>query len=147
MTTDLRAMTDRVLLGMVVWREARGESDECRAAVAHSVLNRVSRPTWWGRTVLTVVARKWQYSSMTAPGDPQLILWPIDGDASWWECLQIACDVLDGEIPNTAPGADSYFDVSIQPPKWAKPEMFVKQIGRIRFYNIDRDITIREDWP
>jgi hypothetical protein len=38
--------------------------------------------------------------------------------------------------------ADHYFDISIikNPPKWADEDRFVKKIGRIRFYDLDRDI-------
>ena len=147
MRADLRDMTERVLLGLCVWREARSESDECRAGVAYSVLSRVQRPTWWGNSVLSVLARKWQYSSMTAPGDPQLTTWPTDAETSWWECLEIACAVMDGEVENPVPGADSYHDVSIRSPRWARPEMFVRQIGRLRFFDVDRDLMVRADWP
>lgn len=147
MSADLRAISEQVFLGLVVWRESRGESDECRAAVAYSVLNRVARPAWWGKSVMSVIAKKWQYSSMTAFGDPQLVIWPTDTDPSWWECLEIAGAAMRGEIPNPVPGADSYFDLSIPAPKWAKPEMFVRQIGRIRFYNLDRDPCVPVNWP
>jgi N-acetylmuramoyl-L-alanine amidase len=99
----------------------------------------VARPKWWGSDVSTVVAKKWQYSSMTAPGDPQLIKWPTSADPEWSQCLQVAIDALDGRLVPTCPGADSYFDVSIPAPAWAKPEMFVAKIGRLSFYNTDGD--------
>jgi len=144
---DLRDMAERVILGLVVWREARGESDAGRAGVAFSVLNRVARPTWWGQTVLSVCARKWQYSSMTDPHDPQLTRWPLDLDASWWECLEIAAAAIEGRIENPVPGADSYHDTSIGAPKWATPDRFVRQIGHLRFYNVDRDPVVPVNWP
>lgn len=135
---NLRDMSERVLLGLVVWREARGESDECRTAVAYSILNRVRHPGWWGKTILAVIAKKWQYSSMTDPNDPQLTTWPQYSD-DWFECLEIANDVIDGTLPDPAPGADSYYDCSIKPPKWATPNKLVRVIGRISFYNLDGD--------
>lgn len=136
----LKDCQDIVFLALVVWREARGESLTCRAGVAHSVLNRVQKPCWWGNSILSVVTKKWQYSSMTDPKDRQLTTWPIEEDASWKACLTLAADVYQGKVTNPVPGADSYFDVSIPAPKWATPDLFVMQIGRLKFYNIDRDV-------
>lgn len=136
---DLRLLAERVFLGLTVWREARGASADARAGVAWSVLNRVARPSWWGRDVLGVLAKRWQYSSLTDPRDPQLTRWPTTEDTSWWECLATACDVLDGLVPNPVPGADSYHDQSIAPPEWAARARRVATLGRLTFYDVDRD--------
>jgi hypothetical protein len=87
-------MSDLVLLALVVWREARGESRLAKVAVAMSILNRVDRPSWWGNTISTVVGRRLQYSSMTCPGDPQLVKWPINTDPSYVECLKVAEEAI-----------------------------------------------------
>ena len=123
---------------LCLWREARGESTEAKIGVACSIMNRVNRPSWWGKSVMGVLFKKWQYSSLTDPKDRQLTLWPVQGPV-WTECMTIAHDVLYGMVENPVPGADSYHDISIPSPKWAKPEMFVRQIGRIRFYNVGMD--------
>jgi spore germination cell wall hydrolase CwlJ-like protein len=65
----------------------------------------------------------------------------------WIECLQAASNAVDGiadkrASENPVPGADGYYDISISPPKWATPETFVKQIGKLRFYNLDRDFEL-----
>lgn len=135
-----RRSADLVFLALVTWREARSESPECRAGVAHSILNRVKNPKWWGHDVLSVCSKRWQYSSMTDPKDKQLTTWPTTLDASWTACLLIAMGVLDGTIKNPVSGADSYFDISIPDPKWATSDKFVRQIGRIKFYNLDEDV-------
>ena len=131
---------DRFWLALAIWREARGESQECQIGVAFSILNRVEHPKWWGNTVLNVIVKKWQYSSFTDPKDPQLTTWPTSSDASWIQCKKVASDVTAGLVGNPVIGADSYHDISIKPPKWATPEMFVKQIGKIRFFNVDKEI-------
>lgn len=126
------------MLALVVWREARGETPEAQFAVACSILNRVKRPSWWGHDLLGVLGKKWQYSSMAAPNDPQLILWPqIDG--SWCEALSIARAALNESEPNPVPGADSYYDDSISAPAWTKAARFVQKIGRLNFYDTDHD--------
>lgn len=136
---DPNHATDLVFLALVVWREARGEACEVRLGVACSIMNRVARPSWWGRDVLSVVTKKWQYSSLTDPKDRQLAIWPSPTEDSWRKCLELASDVLENKVRNPVPGADSYYDVSISPPNWADSARFVGQLGRIRFFNLDRD--------
>ncbi len=130
---------------LVLWREARGEPFETKVAVAHSILNRVEHPQWWGKMLGGVIRKAWQYSSVTDPNDPQLTKWPDDTDASFEECLNVCYGVLDGLYHNPFRGSDSYYDDSLQGdqrPKWAKehPERFVGKSGRINFYNMDCDI-------
>ena len=142
--TLVNEATEKVFLALVIWREARGESYEGKAAVASSIMNRVARPSWWGNDVLSVVFKKWQYSSMTDPKDIQLTTWPQKHAPDWVECLQAASNAVDGILKNPVPGADGYYDISIPPPKWATTETFVKQIGRLRFHNLDHDIEKEE---
>jgi spore germination cell wall hydrolase CwlJ-like protein len=134
---------DTYLLALVCWREARGEPPEGKAALCYSIMNRVVRPSWWGSSVPSVVWKKWQYSSMTDPHDPQLSKLPTPyepiGWRSWRECLDIAIQVYNKEIPNPAKGADSYFADGIPPPKWADQTKFVVKIGHHSFYDLDSD--------
>lgn len=142
----LEYVTDTFMLGLLVWREARSETYAGKLAVAWSVLNRVERPSWWGRTLLEVITKKWQYSSLTDPNDRQLTRWPNPTDSTWWECLQVAHDVLNNLVGNPVKHADSYYAVSMDragnPPKWATPETFVAQVGDHKFYNLDRDVEV-----
>jgi N-acetylmuramoyl-L-alanine amidase len=130
---------DVVFLALTLWREARGEPYLGRVAVAHSIMNRVRRPSWWGNTVLAVVTKKWQYSSLTDPKDRQLVLWPTDTDVRWRECMEIARGVYSELIPNPAVGADSYYSDVIPAPYWADPKKFVVKIGRHLFFDLDAD--------
>lgn len=140
-TLEQRRVTDAFYLAFVLWREARAEPREGKIAVVHSILNRVTRPKWWGNDVPSVCIKPWQYSSMTDPKDPQLTRYP--NDAAWWECLQITLDVLNGKLPNPVPTADSYYAISMDkagnPPAWAKaPSVrFVRQVGNHKFYDTD----------
>jgi cell wall hydrolase len=136
-----RQATDHWYLAMVIWREARGESAQGRAAVGWSVLNRVQKPCWWGDSIETVVTKAWQYSSMTDPRDRQLArAWPHSSEQAWQECFEIARQLIAGEVlDNPVPCADSYHDISIAPPKWTEKARKVGQIGRLVFYDVDRD--------
>lgn len=131
---------ETIFLALAVWREARGESREAQEAVAMSILNRVERPSWWGKDVMGVVFKKWQVSSLTDPKDRQLVVWPSSGLVSWNLAMEIADDAISDKLQHPAPGADSYHDISIPPPKWATKENFVCQIGKLLFYNVDYDI-------
>ncbi len=135
-------MYEVVLLALTVWREARGEAIEGKIAVAYSIKNRVDRPSWWGKDWISVLTKKWQYSSLTDPNDKQLATWPKADDAVFAECLNVADGVMTGLFNPPLKGADSYYDDSIPPPKWAAqhPECFVGKIGRLNFYNMDRDV-------
>ncbi len=92
---DLNLVSAIAFLARTLWREARGESRATKLAVAHSILNRVARPSRWGQDVLGVAFKRWQYSSLPAPGDPNLVA-PGARDTAWLECLAIARDVLGG---------------------------------------------------
>ncbi len=139
MNNDLQHSADMVFLALTLYREARGEIYECKVAVAFSIVNRVFHPAWWGHDFMSVMFKKWQYSSLTALKDPQLTVWPQSDDPSWQECLAIADKIVNNELSDPVPGADSYYDVSIPPPPWTKTARFVAQIGRIRFYDVDHD--------
>jgi len=129
-------VVDMVFLALATWREARGESDEGKAGVIHCILNRVDSPKWWGRNVCQVLFKAWQVSSMTNPHDLQLTKWPDPESESWQKCLRLAECAIFGTLENPVPGADSYHDTSAQP-YWADASQFIKQIGRILFYNTD----------
>lgn len=135
-----------IFLALVVWREARGESQLAKTGVAMSIINRVVKPCWWGNTIMKVIFKKWQYSSMTDPNDRQLTSWPEQDDV-WTQCIKIADDALNGLLEHPAPGADSYYDDSIKPPKWATKENFVKKIGRLNFHNLDMDTEKNINYP
>lgn len=135
-----KIITETWYLALVAWREARGESQDAQVAVAWSVMNRVARPKWWGKTISQVVGKAWQYSSMTNPNDPQATrAWPLDTDPSWQLALGVAKAVLEGTVENPLPGADSYYDTSILAPSWTTGARFCGQIGKLRFFDVDHD--------
>lgn len=139
-----RSIWNPVFLALALWREARGSSIEAKVAVAHSIMNRVEKPSWWGKTLSEVLGKRWQYSSLAAPNDPQLLLWPRPEDGSFQECLSVARAVIGKTEDNPFPGADSYFDSSISAPKWAVASSFRGQVdsphgNTLMFYDVDHD--------
>lgn len=133
----LQHSSNVVMLALVIWREARGEPEEARIGVAHVVLNRVRRPGWWGATMLEVLTKPWQFSSLTDPKDRQLTKWPKESDPSWMQCLRIARRAILGASTNPIGDADHYHDTSIeQPAAWGTGAKLRCQLGRLKFYRV-----------
>ena len=86
-----------------------------------SVLNVLTnRAKSRGTSVYTEATRKWQFSSMTAPGDPNLILYPPANDAQWQQALELAQQMAAGTLEDITGGATSYYALSMAtPPYWA----------------------------
>lgn len=125
---------DFAFLALCVWREARSESSEAKLAVAYVAIQRVKLQSWMGKNMMEVLFHPWQFSSLTNPRDPQLTRWPREDDDSWHDCLFQTALAIDGSAQNPAPGADSYYGISIEPPAWAAQGQFIKQIGQLRFF-------------
>lgn len=136
----------KVLLAIMLWREARGESFDAKVCVAATALNRVEMQGWAGRDLVEVITKKWQYSSMTDPKDPQLTSWPQLNDKSFDECLQVATSVVD-KVINYNRSIDHYYDDSLRGdkvPMWAaqNSSRFVVKVGRLNFYNLEKDPVV-----
>ena len=138
----------RVLLKIMIWREMRGVP-EAWGAVAWVVRNRVNHSSWWGRTIVEVVTHPWQFSSMTAHGDPNLTQWPKED--STWEGIGKAVDEVlfpgatwDGKncvtvaanpSPDPTNGATLYFTKPLTEPPIAWGQVVkTAEIGRVQFY-------------
>lgn len=76
-------------------------------AVGCSIRNRVAKNhgTFYGE-----VTRKWAISSVTAPGDPNLVKYPPESDAIWQLAQNLAQGVVDGELADVTGGANLYFN-------------------------------------
>jgi N-acetylmuramoyl-L-alanine amidase len=122
------------VLALVIWREARGEGTEGMRAVAHVIRNRVvagaATPGDWG----AVIERKWQFSSLTAPGDSQLVQWPAHPDAGFEQAMAIAARVFAGTDQDPTGGASHYCNLSLCHPAWAQTLTETAKIGRHTFF-------------
>ena len=124
---------DVSLLALVIWREASDQEIPTKYWVAWSIRNRVNHPTWWGTDWPSVITHRAQYSSMTIPGDPNLIRWPIPTDTSWQAALAIAQAVYDGQGSDPTSGATSYHNSNITAP-WDSSKVFIAKQGAFNFY-------------
>lgn len=79
--------------------------------------------------------RPWQFSSMTAVGDPELVRWPEPNDHAWEEAQSLAQLAGLGNLADLTGGAISYYAVSLkQPPAWIHNMTFTVEIAGQRFY-------------
>ena len=97
---------DIVTLALTIWRENRGGGSEGMGSVANVIQNRAKRRSL---SVYEICVQRLQFSSMTAKGDPELILWPEREDASWNVALQIANAAAAGNLEDATGGAVLYY--------------------------------------
>ena len=121
---------NQFLLALVMWREARGEGPEGMKAVGCVVRNRVKSFGAWS----LIITAKWQFSSLTAPGDPMLIQWPVFQDLQFLEAMAIANGIYNNSIVDNTNGATHYFNPNVVLPKWAATMTKVATIGHHDFY-------------
>lgn len=125
MNERLAVLTDRQLLALCLWGEARGEGVIGQLAVAHVVLNRLHTRTWYGATVRAVIAYPYQFSFFNQVPDPL----PQPGP----EQLAIAELVLGGHTVDPTLGATHYHAATVDP-SWRQHLDFLIRIGNHLFY-------------
>ena len=134
MTPDDQYHCNVVFLALTIWREARGETFDAKLAIGYVVCKRVMVGGWWGTTIMGVIAKKEQFSSMSHAGDPNLVEWPSPTDYTWTDSLNAAKQAIAKSAANPAPNADSYYSIDIPEPTWASKSQFVAQIDHLKFY-------------
>jgi len=133
------------LAAVCIWREARGQSIAVKTAIWHVIQNRTTdAKRHWPRTISGVIAQHMQFSSMTAPGDPNLVLWPVQptpgqtAGADWLaflDCQTVVMETPLGTDPTT--GADMYeSEPADKPPYWVKDAALTLDLGNTRFYRL-----------
>lgn len=120
---------NQFLLALTMWREARGEGLEGMKAVGCVIRNRVHNGTW-----SEIITAKWQFSSLTAPGDAMLVSWPVQNDIQFLEAMALAGGIYTGVLTDNTNGATHYFNPSVVKPKWAASLTKVASIGHHDFY-------------
>lgn len=123
---------DRDYLAAIIYGEARGESEEGQAAVAHVVLNRVENTD---QTIQQVATDEHQFTALS-PRDPnrgKIEAAAQANDAEWQNAQAVATAVLSGEIPDPTGGADHYYNPDEATPRWSPQLRETAVIGGHRF--------------
>lgn len=131
-----------VTLARTMWGEARGEIDAAAgmSAVAHVVLNRVARQTYWGKSIEAVCLRPYQFSCWNAadPNRPQLLK-VTPTNRTYALALQLAQQICslsetDRARQDTTFRATHYHARQIPTPRWARGRTPCARIGNHIFY-------------
>lgn len=133
---------NQILAAICLWREGRGQSKAALAAIYHVILNRVSDPKHrWPKTISGVIMQHLQFSSMTFPGDPNLLRMPIDdGSPDWLAFLDCQAVVATALIADPTQGATNYVSVDARgnipegAKDWATADKLTYQVGPFRFF-------------
>jgi len=106
---DYTKLTDKELLTLCIYGEARGETPLGKLGVAHVVLNRAAKPRWWGHDVQSVILRHQQFSCFNK-SDPNAKHLEIMANSGYYDpaCLQVAVLALEGYTIDPTNGADHY---------------------------------------
>ena len=122
------------IFAKTIYGEARGEGLPGMEAVANVIMNRVKKPSWWGKTVREVCLKPFQFSCWN-PNDPNRVKLTEDlsADPIFQVCCRIAKRALCGLLPDKTKGSTHYHALSINP-KWASALAPNVQIGQHLFY-------------
>jgi spore germination cell wall hydrolase CwlJ-like protein len=122
-----------MMLALTMWREARGEGVIGMRAVGHVIKNRVDAthlPDKWD----DIMTKKWQFSSLTATGDSQLVAWPNSPDPIFEEAMNLADSIFTNMDADITAGATHYFNPGVVLPTWAASMTKIASIGHHDFY-------------
>lgn len=117
-----------------------------KTAIWHVMQNRMTdERRRWPRTLSGVIQQHLQFSSMTAAGDPNLVLWPVqpiptqERSADWLaflDCQTVVESPLNADPTN---GANMYESEPVDKrPKWSNPlcSVLTLDLGNTRFYRL-----------
>lgn len=123
------------VLARTLWGEARGEPAEGKIAVAWVICNRVAKPRWWGRDVISVCRKPWQFSCWNE-NDPNRtkLLAVTPATESFLRCIARAAGVLAGIYTDPTGGATHYLNPHLADPDWDDGMIVTARIGRHVFF-------------
>lgn len=142
---DFRDDTEEMLLARLIFGEEGGEPRDAKIWVAWSVINRTTANSWWPKTIKEVILQKGQYDPIKpSNGAHDRIINPLNykdekesDKKSWYECYEIARDVISGKISNPTTATHihgvgvtrDWFEKNVVP-----KGKFLKKIGNTYFY-------------
>ena len=128
-----------ILLAMLLFGEARGETAVAKLAVANVVRNRVLAGRYGGSDWPQVILANKQFSCFNEAdvNRPKLLV-PLEWAKPevWGECLEIAQSILFGTAQDNTRRSTHYHDKSMdsKPPFWPKYLDHTIDMGGLRFY-------------
>ncbi len=115
-----------------LWQEARGETDDGRAAVAHVIWNRVASGRW-GTSLASVCLWPKQFSGWNDDASSRVEAAQIPDDDPTLERLRVTLAWAQN-APDPTDGAMFYYAVSIAEPEWARHMICAGLFGAQKFF-------------
>jgi|SRR5215831_16007669 len=98
-----------IITALTIWRENRGGGHDGMQSVLNVIKNRsIKRKS----SLYEESIRPYQFSSMTAPRDPELILFPKVGDPQMDIAIDLATQASIGTLDDLTLGATVYYNPS-----------------------------------
>lgn len=104
---------DEFMLGLTLYREARGEGRTGMIAVGCVVRNRMAKN---GTSAYIEIVKPAQFTSISVHTDPEIALWPAEADPLWQSATFLAPSILDGSLSDITGGATLYYNPASIPP-------------------------------
>lgn len=144
---DLTEMEQEKCLAVMVYGEARGESNEGMTAVAYTALNRAAK-----KTLCQVVLAPKQYSIFN--NNPALRTAALSlhvepaqkneiDQKSWQKSVEVAAAVMRRKLPDPTAGATHYLAPKLMAikgyrfPKWSREYKMVAMVDNHKFYKAE----------
>ena len=131
----MRIVKDDALAIVTIAQEAIGEPLQGKIAVAEVIRNRMVAKFQSDGTVPGTVLRPFAFSGMNTGATGRARWFSIDDDDPHVKDCVIAWNVAKAGS-NTVQGADSYVNLSIAKPNWAREDAKVAEVGRHTFYRL-----------
>lgn len=138
--------TPAEIVAMTAFGEARGDGRTGMHAVVNVIMNRASRPRWWGFDPVSCCLKSskrgvHQFSCWNA-NDPNRarMLEEVRGqDPRYAVAFALAQTALAGRLPDVTEGADHYYATSMpKPPYWARGRDALKTIRNHIFFRLEK---------
>ena len=126
---------DTEYMARTLWGEARGENKDGQIAVGHVIKNRSDKKTWYGKTIMDVCLKKWQFSCWNEndPNRKKILALSLD---DLEEQIDVASGVISGHYVDPTHGSTHYYAKSMpKPPKWAVGKEPALVLGNHYFFN------------
>lgn len=144
--TGVDALSDRDVLALTIWAEARGESLEGRVAVACVVRNRMALRRQTVRDVCLAPAQFSCWATAGGAANYRALMAVVDAivggrvvpDQLVRECQWVADGILSGACRDISRGADHYLTTTLlsstAKPRWVTSMTWTATIGAHAFY-------------
>lgn len=128
-------------IAATIYGEARGEYHPGKVGVGWVIRNRAQNPAWWGKSIVGVCTKPYQFSCWNNNDPNSGMVKKIARNAAGvlddpvvQQCMRAALEVLQGKRDPVG-GADHYHTLSISP-AWRDDSKCIGAVGHHQFYKL-----------